>query len=59
MSPQYAQSAIVLFFLAVGLFFVLRAVVLWYFRVGEIVNTLKSIDARLAAQQPAQTTPAS
>ncbi len=34
----------------VGAFFLFRAVVLWYWRVNEILETLKSIDQKLAIQ---------
>jgi hypothetical protein len=40
--------------LAIGilLFLVCRAIVLWYWRVGEAIDLLKSIDARLARMGP-------
>jgi hypothetical protein len=42
--------------IAILLFLVCRAIVLWYWRVGEAIDLLKGIDeklGRMAAQQPA------
>ena len=33
--------------LCLAVFLVLRALVLWYFRIGEVVDLLKSIDKKL------------
>ena len=40
-------------FFAVLLFIICRQFVLWYFRVNEAVDTLKSIESKLAALAPA------
>jgi hypothetical protein len=43
-----AVGPLMLFALALGICFViLRALVLWYFRIGEIVTLLESINKRL------------
>ena len=31
----------------IALFFIFRAIVLWYWRVGEVIDLLQSIDERL------------
>lgn len=31
----------------IALFFIFRAIVVWYWRVGEVINLLESIDERL------------
>ena len=48
---QSAAGALILLVLALGIclvvFLILRALVLWYFRIGEIVTLLQSINKRL------------
>ena len=44
--------AIIAIFVAVLIFFVFRAIVLWYWRVNETVALLKSIDAKLGRMLP-------
>ena len=49
-------GAIVVLAMACFLFLVCRAIVLWYWRVGEAIDLLKRIDeklGRMAGQQPA------
>ena len=36
----------------VVIFFICRAIVLWYWRVGEAINLLKSIDEKLGRMTP-------
>jgi hypothetical protein len=38
---------IALLLITVGIFFIFRSVVNWYFRINEIVETLKSIDKKI------------
>jgi hypothetical protein len=38
---------IIVLAITVGIFFIFRGVVNWYFRINEIVETLKSIDKKL------------
>jgi hypothetical protein len=40
-------GVIVAFFVFVVIFLVCRAIVLWYWRVGEMIDLLQSIDERL------------
>lgn len=38
--------------MAVLIFFIFRALVLWYWRIGEAISLLKSIDEKLGRMTP-------
>lgn len=40
-------APIVVLLIAVLIFFIFRALVLWYWRIGEAINLLRSIDEKL------------
>jgi len=46
-SPVELLLPILLIFLFVGLFFLFRSVILWYYRINEIVDLLTQIRDRL------------
>ena len=43
---------ILILVLTVALFLIFRAIILWYWRVGETINLLKSIDEKLGRMTP-------